>query len=278
MYAVLQITWLPCTAATVWSLPLPSSHNPARVQRWMVACHCGHSGCIGAAWAPCPVPLVMCLSWPLVQTHLTHSYLCCLIIVMGTASFCKTNKPPCPWRRSRKRKSRCPRPNVPGPSQEHMAAMTLEIENAALFTWQPLLLWDKSAPPLLSVHFSALYYSLDGQFSEFLFNKSLLFSNALALFSGWSYCSSSFSTFSTKMLYVKVQPHTKVAHFSLFPLYRLNPSWSWFPNNPGFSTLPFQQGHAFVSNVMLRGPVHPPIQEPDILLSCSPSHSYLWFM
>lgn len=138
--------------------PPPSCHNPARVQGWVVTCHCGPSGCIAAARVPCLVSLVMGLSHLLVQTHLTHSYLCRLMIVMGTSPLCKANKPSCPWRRRRKSKTRCPCPNVPGPSQEHVTAMTLESENVALFTWQSLPLWSKPSPSLLSLHFSTLYH------------------------------------------------------------------------------------------------------------------------
>lgn len=65
----------------------PSYHNPARVQWWVVTLHWGHSGCTAAVWTPCPLPLVMHLSQPLVQRHLSYSYLCCLMIVIETVPF-----------------------------------------------------------------------------------------------------------------------------------------------------------------------------------------------
>lgn len=167
MHAILQITWLLFTAATMWPLLLPAFTILLGVQGWVITYHCGHSGFIAATWAPCPVPLVMCLSQPLVQTHLSHPYLCHLMIVMGTAPFCRASKPPCPWRTRRKRKTRCPHPSVPGPSQDHMAAVTLEIKNTDLFTWRPLPLWGKPAPSLLSMYFLLYITVLVGSSQSF---------------------------------------------------------------------------------------------------------------
>lgn len=64
-----------------------------------------------------------------VKTPLPHFYLCCLMIMVGIAPFCKTNKPPYPWRSRRTKKTRCPHASAPGPSQKNVASVTLEIEN-----------------------------------------------------------------------------------------------------------------------------------------------------
>lgn len=156
----------------MWSFPLWLS-QPARMQGQMVTCHCGHPGCIVAAWTPCPDPRVMCLSQLMVQIHLGHSYLC----LMGTVPH------KVPFVTVTSLSAGPANPLVLGGGGEEKARSDISIKmfqasirskclwqhqenkNKAFFTWQPLLFWVKPAPPLLSVHFSALYHILDAQTS-----------------------------------------------------------------------------------------------------------------
>lgn len=146
--------------------------QPARMQGWMVTCFCGHSGCIVAAWTPCPVPSHV--PQPADGANTSGSFLSLFYgdcptqssLCDGDCLFYRASKTPCPWsRRRRKSKTRYPHSNVLGPNQKQMPAAISENKNTAFFTWQPLLLLGKPAPPLLSLHSSALYHSLDAQTS-----------------------------------------------------------------------------------------------------------------
>lgn len=119
-----------------------------------------------------PYPRVKCLSQPMVQIYPSHFLPLCNDW-NGHCPFSRASKPTCPWSR-RKSKARYPI-QISGSNQEQRAALTSESRNTTFFTWQPLLLWGEPAPPLFSVHSSALCHSLGEQTTVSLYQVIAIF-------------------------------------------------------------------------------------------------------
>lgn len=231
----------------MWLFPLQLS-QPARMQGRVVTCHCGHPGCIIAAWTLCPVPGSMSLRQLMVQIHPGISY---LHLVMEIAPSVEPSNPLVPGGGEEKG-----RPDIP------IQVFQVPIRSK----WLQWPQRTRTQPFSLGSHFyfgtSQLYHcslcifllyitALVGR-HQFLFNRLLPFFNAPVFFLDHSFILPGFVFFPIKSCMQKHKPTIAFKIFLYFPYKVWNFPELGFLNNPEFSTFPFQQGHVFGSNTMLR--------------------------